>query len=346
MSTLPETEIKSNIEVCRSILAAEKPKKIDISLKRDLKAGWMMPYLLQTEGMLWGRWDYWFDAMLDCKLPDRPIPKIVFNEEYNASSQALKHFEFCLNLVSPGDWRGWSSWHYVDFFLSWLLWGFGHKGYEELPPEPSDHASIKLYQGFNLGWPLCYPHDYFGWIMAEGGFGRKSGFFPTPHCIVELMTQLNFRQDLDEESDAAYDQRLQAVNDPCVGSGRMLLHASNYSVNLSGCDINPTVIKACLVNGYLYAPWLVKPFPFLKHEAEDNQTKREAQAEQRQVIETALDALTAKEIATTAVEQISLYKLAAELESKEAPREQIEAPREVVTEKIKKKDDRQGSLFD
>jgi hypothetical protein len=32
---------------------------------------------------------------------------------------------------------------------------------------------------------------------------------------------------------------------------------------LYGQDINPTVIKASLVNGYLYAPWMVKPFPFL-----------------------------------------------------------------------------------
>jgi len=43
----------------------------------------------------------------------------------------------------------------------------------------------------------------------------------------------------------------------------MLLVASNYSYRLYGADIDGTVIKATLVNGYLYAPWLVKPFPFL-----------------------------------------------------------------------------------
>jgi hypothetical protein len=43
----------------------------------------------------------------------------------------------------------------------------------------------------------------------------------------------------------------------------MLLAASNHSYRLYGADIDPTVIKATLVNGYLYAPWLVKPFPFL-----------------------------------------------------------------------------------
>ena len=43
----------------------------------------------------------------------------------------------------------------------------------------------------------------------------------------------------------------------------MLLVASNVSVRLFGQDINPTVLKALLVNGYAYAPWLVRPFPFL-----------------------------------------------------------------------------------
>ncbi|MBD1995249.1 SAM-dependent DNA methyltransferase [Leptolyngbya sp. FACHB-541] len=54
--------------------------------------------------------------------------------------------------------------------------------------------------------------------------------------------------------------------DPCLGTGRLLLTASNYSLRLYGQDINDTVIKAALVNGYLYAPWLVKPLPFLDSE--------------------------------------------------------------------------------
>ena len=59
------------------------------------------------------------------------------------------------------------------------------------------------------------------------------------------------------------DARTKSVCDPCVGTGRLLLAASNHSYRLYGCDLNPTVIKATLVNGYLYAPWLVRPFPFL-----------------------------------------------------------------------------------
>jgi hypothetical protein len=57
--------------------------------------------------------------------------------------------------------------------------------------------------------------------------------------------------------------------DPCLGTGRMLLHASNYSLRLYGQDINETCVKASLVNGYLYAPWMVKPFPFLDRDLVD-----------------------------------------------------------------------------
>jgi hypothetical protein len=41
----------------------------------------------------------------------------------------------------------------------------------------------------------------------------------------------------------------------------MLLHASNYSLRLFGVDIDPLLVKTALVNGALYAPWMVRPFP-------------------------------------------------------------------------------------
>ena len=47
----------------------------------------------------------------------------------------------------------------------------------------------------------------------------------------------------------------------------MLLHTSNYSVCLYGQDINPVCVKATLVNGYLYAPWLALPLAWLRRVA-------------------------------------------------------------------------------
>jgi hypothetical protein len=159
-------------------------------------------------------------------------------------------------ITKYGGWRGWGNWSAFDYFLDWLLYGFGHSGQQEQPTERQEHqgASDRLYQVFNLETLLAYPHDYFGEILAENQHGRHLGFFPTPMHVSEFMALMTL---------GGSDARTKTVMDPCVGTGRMLLAASNHSYRLYGCDINPTVIKVCLVNGYLYAPWLVRPFPFL-----------------------------------------------------------------------------------
>jgi hypothetical protein len=79
-------------------------------------------------------------------------------------------------------------------------------------------------------------------------------FFPR-HNVVEMMAQMNFAN-----ADPLKARSL-TVNDPCMGTGRMLLHCSNCSLRLSGMDIDPQVIRAAKVNGALYAPWLIRPFP-------------------------------------------------------------------------------------
>jgi hypothetical protein len=160
----------------------------------------------------------------------------------------------------------------MNYFLDWLLFGFGHPGYD-LPDEPSgcSGASMRLYQMFNLNLLTAYPHDYLGDILAINHFGKRSGFYPTPMPVCILMTQMLMHDvisgDLAEiPARGRHDSRLETVCDPCLGTGRLLLTASNYSLRLYGQDINDTVIKAALVNGYLYAPWLVKPLPFLDSE--------------------------------------------------------------------------------
>ena len=42
-------------------------KEIDPDLKRDLKPGWLLSYLVQTENLFWGRWHYWSECQL---MPD------------------------------------------------------------------------------------------------------------------------------------------------------------------------------------------------------------------------------------------------------------------------------------
>ena len=103
------------------------------------------------------------------------------------------------------------------------------------------------------------PYDYFGDLLAQNAYGKRQGFYPTPHTVAEFMTRMTMAgSDGDER-----DTRTLTVCDPCVGTGRLLLHASNHSLRLYGMDIDPLMCQATLVNGYLYAPWLVRPLPYL-----------------------------------------------------------------------------------
>ena len=236
----------------QSILAAKPRTPKPLAAPLELEHGWLLPYLLAAEGELWGRWEHWHDTMLAGRVIGS-IPLI----NWESNSAARRMVETSLNSVTThGSWQGWGSWQVFDYFLDWLLFGFGHRGQLVLPVEPADFtgASERLYQVFNLETLLAWPHDYLGEILAENRHGQHLGFYPTPMSVAQMMAAMTV---------GGEDARTKSVCDPCVGTGRLLLAASNHSYRLYGCDLNPTVIKATLVNGWLYAPWLVRPFPFL-----------------------------------------------------------------------------------
>lgn len=243
----------------REYIAKDKPKKLreGFKIREPLIWGWLLPYLLPLEDFTWQRWDYWARTKVAGALLPDPIPQIEWSSNRAESSPARKMLEASLCCVTKyGEWRGWSSPTHFNFFLDWLLFALGDPRQKQLPAEREEYngASDRLYQIFNLEPLLAYPHDYFGDIIAENCWGRHIGFFPTPMEIAHLKAMLLM---------GGEDCRAKSVMDPALGTGRLLLAASNYSMRLYGNDINETVIKACLVNGYLYAPWLVRALPFL-----------------------------------------------------------------------------------
>lgn len=133
-------------------------------------------------------------------------------------------------------------------------------------PHFSAKLNEALYRHFDLGPLLLCPHDYLGALYAEGkGRWNPHAFFPTPHSVVECMTRITMIDVIDAQEGGSNladgrDPRTVTVCDPCVGSGRILLHASNYSVCLYGCDIDPICCRITAINGALYAPWLAFPF--------------------------------------------------------------------------------------
>lgn len=149
---------------------------------------------------------------------------------------------------------------------------------KQLPREPDKGASDRLYQIFCLEALVVYPYDYFGDLLAESSHGKHNGFFPTPLTIVTFMTEVlmekpvlkSITQENGVVTETWEGSITEAMIDPCVGTGRMLLTASNYSVNLHGQDIDEVVLKAANINFWLYVPWLIKGinFPVKRQEEE------------------------------------------------------------------------------
>jgi hypothetical protein len=203
------------------------------------------------------RWGYHLRTLAAGELLDEPIPRIEFCGEFENSVRRIWEGEragiagWC-HVLDQTDGYSWDSFkHLVD----WLAFALG---VETEPPRIGINANEALYRTVNIEPLLLQPCDYFGAALAaRKGTGGKAwnptAFFPTPHHLVELMTQLTMSHD--------DDLRSKKVSDPALGSGRMLLHASNYSLRLYGQDIDPLVVKISKINGALYAPWMSFPFP-------------------------------------------------------------------------------------
>lgn len=214
--------------------------------------GWLLPYVIQLHALVPAvadRWGYHLRTLEAGTLLDEPIPQIAFTEP-DPKVFSLLH-----------DWSrliGWDCGGWSDFctLLDWLGWGLAVSKEE---PHLDGQVQEKLYRQVDLTPLLRTPWDHLGDRVAtsKGRGWNPTGFYPTPHPVVECMVRMMMH----DEAREGRDPRTLSVADPCVGSGRMLLHASNRSLRLFGQDIDPVAVKMCLVNGALYAPWLSFPLP-------------------------------------------------------------------------------------
>jgi len=214
--------------------------------------GWLLPYVIQLHALIPAvadRWGYHLRTLEAGRLPEEPIPQITFGAPDTKVFGLLQDWS---RLVGR-ECGGWSDFRTL---LDWLCWALSLCGEE---PRLSEAVQEQLYRKVNLAPLLAHPHDHLGAHVAAGrsrGW-NPTAFFPTPHPVVECMVQMTMH---DAGKDGR-DPRTRSVCDPCVGSGRMLLHASNFSLNLRGQDIDPLAVAMCKINGALYAPWLVFPLP-------------------------------------------------------------------------------------
>lgn len=257
----PVSEIE---KMYRSIASGEKRWDDFTFMERTCK-GWLLPYLLDLDMMFCKRWYYWLETLEAGQLLDKPIPRLHFLSGFDQGNEAKKMLMTCLE-----NHKAYSQSVRLSDFLEWLLWGFGNVDQEERPRKVTENLNEFWYRTFNLGLLLKYPKDYFGDIYADERSpksNQRSGFFPTPDVICECMARMTFEG---KEGDT----RLLSVCEPCAGTGRMLMHASNYSLNLWGMDVDYGCVLACRVNGYLYMPWLVMPAPWFGNELEQGDALR------------------------------------------------------------------------
>ncbi|MEG3932806.1 hypothetical protein QT990_16375 [Microcoleus sp. T3_B1] len=267
-----------------------KPKKKQAlipNLKRDLKPGWLLTILAQIDRCLWGRWDYWalcqavpahawmrwkmepMLAILENRKPEN-LPKFVIEEtlpaepipqiEWQHSPAAEAMLDNTLNCIPKhGEWKTWSAWDYLEFFLDWVLFAFGHPAYKILPKEPAgcEGASMRLYQMFDLSILMLYPEDYMGRLLPQicGKTAQKSsGFYPTPLALCQFMSEV---------VSGDKTERISSFNEPACGTGALMLTQSNYCLSGIGQDIDPTLLKCALFQFYLFSPWLAVPIWWL-----------------------------------------------------------------------------------
>ncbi|MEP7339478.1 MAG: hypothetical protein ABI977_17200 [Acidobacteriota bacterium] len=212
--------------------------------------GWLLllVQMLDFRPGMPNRWPYYLQIMDTGRLPDEKIPQVHFDSG-GAGSRGFKHAEKCLQIIEM-DGRSSSS---IRDFLWWL--GFA-LGVSKAPSTLTEKAQEALYRTFNAEIWMLEPADYFGDLICEykgKGWRNGTGFYPTPHPLCELMARMTYGEPL-------LRHRTMKFQEPCIGTGRMALHASNYTLRIYGQDVDDLVIMACKVNGALYAPWLSFPF--------------------------------------------------------------------------------------
>ena len=256
----PRNDEFGNPRLARFLLERGRLPFIEDEIKPWLYRGWLIPYvqLCENHREISPRYDYVLRTLEAGCLLDEPIPYRWFVGEFDPRTRpGLKMLE---ELIRHVEYKS-GSWNGMREFCEWLGFGLG------VTTEPSKlDADVQqyLYRNFNLQPLLLNPSDYLGQLLTESSYGKRNAFYPTPVHVSFFMNEMI-------RGDEKRDRRAQSVMDPAVGTGRMLLVASNYSLRLFGQDIDYLCCLVCKINLALYAPWFYIPEGFF--ESEENEQK-------------------------------------------------------------------------
>lgn len=240
-------------EICASLFTHGRLPRLGDAIPPWKYRGWLLSYvqLADVDARLPGRWTHHLRTLETGKLLDEPIPRIEFSN--TPDPKGVKMLDRCLGLAALTG----SVWNAFTTLVDWLGWGLAVSA--ELP-ELDDAVQESLYRTFNAEPLLLSPHDYLGALLADrrSGAWNPNAFYPTPHPVAEMMVQMTMGRGGDGD---LMSMRTKRVLEPAVGTGRILLHASNLSYCLYGMDIDPLVVAITRINAALYAPWMAFPLP-------------------------------------------------------------------------------------
>ena len=213
--------------------------------------GWLIPYiqLCEANPNVSSRYDYVIRTLDAGHLLDEPLPQCNFVSEGSVDAKAGT--KMLADMVKIAEYR---SGYARSIDLVCQRPGFA-LGVSQNPPEIADRDQEQLYRLFDISkWSSTIRPITSDSTWLELSVGQSAGFYPTPMCICTMMAMMTY---------ANHDgRRTENVLDCAVGTGRLLLAASNYSLRLYGQDINSLCVLACKINMALFAPWFHIPESF------------------------------------------------------------------------------------
>lgn len=233
----------------------EEPDFTKMNIREKIYPGMYFYNLLITDLLTTKRWDYWGNILLTKDLSG-DIPYVDFGHcskpEGNEVTDMLRN---CIEVPHCGGSTAFNNFvRYLLYCLKPISYYTGdtikekEEEAEKLLAGIDDKSLKNYYENFSLEAMLLYPGDYLGELAALYLGSNGSEYYPTPSNIVNLMVEMLMKDN---------DSKFETVCDPCCGSSRMLLYASNKSLKVFGMDINKDIINVSLVNAFLYIPWAV-----------------------------------------------------------------------------------------
>jgi len=219
------------------------PKWNEMSIKEKTYHGWMKNLLVASEAGINDRWGYWLEL---CATKDvsKDIPQLDFytrgDENY---AKVMSMINECLN--PPFHYNG--SMPIQMKFIDWLLHGWGSPTVKRIKIE--DRLNKYWYENFKGELMFMFPGDYLTPIAGSirQGVNNPGAFFPTPEHVSKMMVEMSMNK----------SSKFDKVNDPCCGTARFLLYASNYSLRIYAQDLDLLMVKVTELQGWFYIPWMV-----------------------------------------------------------------------------------------